>query len=528
MNSSLKNALLPSLLALSTFACKSDGHKSQLESEISGSATSLPSDLGVGFDSETQVIKSQCVSGSPVWRGAQDSSIEYGQDLSFNDIMKSYGGGAKVGATVYGFDVKGGADFATQNAATEYSSNLTLTNKITLKKLVLSNPRLTAIGKSELSNGRAKDTVRETCGNEYFNEIEYGAQIFVVAKFDFANAQDKIEFKGNASVSLLGVGELGGNISHLSDNVKKNSRVSISARQVGGNPEQLSSILSTGVISCSLVDFDKTCLPALTAIVKYASEDFRKSLESLPDPQDLYEQEQAAQAAIAAGDLKPKRDPGNAKGWAEVNFITAKYADAKIDGAKLVPEVDVPLLNTDIIKTRAQVYDDFQVALKDSQRASDLLRDPTLSDLKRQQIQAIDAATSKNRENLANVGTVCMNQPAKCIDTYRKYKAEQLQAYDARALSFGICLVPSDINDTTWILRGADAKEIATIRLLASGTVADDPSADDKTWKVDGCILRFYNAAGGATTVFGKIDDTGTTMSGVGVKDAPRSLERKK
>lgn len=522
MHTLLKKALIPSVLLALTASCKHEDKKSDLESEVSGSATNLPSDLGVGFDSDTQVIKSQCVTGTPVWRGAQDSSIEYGQDLSFNDIVKSYGGGAKVGATVYGFDVKGAAEFASKNASTEYSSNLTLVNKITLKKLVLANPRLTAQGEAEMSDGRARDTVRETCGNEYFNEIEYGAQLFVVAKFDFASAQDKIEFKGNASVSLLGIGELGGSISHLSDKVKKSGRVTITARQVGGNPEDLSSILSSGVITCSLVDFEKTCLPALTAIVKYASEDFRKSLSSLPDPQTLYEKELAAGSAS-----KNKTNPGNAKGWAEVNFITAKYSDVKIGSARLVPEIDIPLVNADITKTRAQVYDDFQIALNDAQRATDLLRDPSLSDLKRKQILAIESATNKNRDALATVGTTCMAQPAKCIEAYRKYKAEQMKSYDSRQLSFGICLIKSDLDDTSWNYLLSEKAAPVAIKLNASGTVANATDKDTKTWKVDGCILRFYNDAGTATTVFGKIDDSGTTMSGPGADESTRTLNRK-
>ncbi|RYZ59555.1 MAG: hypothetical protein EOP07_03605 [Proteobacteria bacterium] len=528
MNLVLKYAVLPSLLLSLSTSCKHEDRKSGLESEISGSASNLPSDLGVGFDSETQVIKSQCVTGSPVWRGAQDSSIEYGQDLSFNDIVKSYGGGAKVGATVFGFDVKGAAEFASKNASTEYSSTITLVNKVSLKKLILSNPKLTTQGKAELSEGRASDTVRETCGNEFFNEIEYGAQIFVVAKFDFASAQDKVEFKGNASVSLLGIGEIGGSISHLSDKVKKSGRVSITARQVGGNPEELSSILSTGVISCSLVDFEKTCLPALTAIVKYASEDFRKSLSSSPDPQDLYEAQLAADAAAAKGKTVAKRDPGNAKGWAEVNFITAKYADILIEGARLVPEIDVPLINAEIERTRSLVYDDFQVQLKDSERASSLLRDTSLSDIKRKRITEIESATTKNKEVLASIGKTCMAQPGKCIETYKKYKSEQVQAYDARQLSFDICLIKADMDNTSWVLKGADSKAIGTIRFNSDGNLAGYSSNDEKTWKVDGCLLRLYNASGVATTVFGKIEESGDSMSGQGLKDAPRTLDRQK
>ncbi len=527
MKRDVKKVVLPlifmSLTSASLVSCKHDG-KSNLESEISGSATNLPSDLGVGFDNETQVIKSQCVTGTPVWRGAQDASIEYGQDLSYDDIIKAYGGGAKIGASVAGFDVKGAAEFASKNATTEYSSSISLVNKISLKKLILANPKLTELGKSELVENRARDTVRETCGNEFFNQIEYGAQIFVIAKFDFANAQDKIEFKGNASVSLLGIGELGGNISHLSDKIKKSGRVTISARQVGGNPEELSKILSSGVITCSLVDFEKTCLPALTAIVKYASEDFREGLKKSPDPQLQYENELSE--SKSAKDTK--RNPGDAKGWAEVNFITAKYANVKIGGARLVPEIDVPLVNVEIERTRSNVFDEFQVNLLDAERATALLRDATLSDTRRIRIKEIDLATSKNKENLAEVGQICMSEPTKCIATYARYKKEQLQAYDRRHLSSGICLVKSDIDNSSWILSGADKKTIATARFNADGTITGYSNDNEKSWKVEGCILRFYNSAGLSTTVFSKIDDSGNSMSGEASDNSQRYLVRSK
>ncbi|RYZ86536.1 MAG: hypothetical protein EOP04_13680 [Proteobacteria bacterium] len=416
------------------------------------------------------------------------------------------------------------SEFASKNATTEYSSSITLVNKVSLKKLLLSSPRLTKTGKAELEEDRARDTVRETCGNEFFNEIEYGAQIFVVAKFDFASAQDKIEFKGNASVSLLGIGEIGGNISHLSDKVKKSGRVSISARQVGGNPEELSKILSSGVISCSLVDFEKTCLPALQAIVKYASEDFRKGLEGAPDPQIQYEQELAAEAAVKRGEAPPKKDPGNAKGWAEVNFITAKYSDVKIDGARLVPEVDIPLVNAEIERTRAQVYDEFQVQLMDSERAANLLRDSTLSDIKRKRIKEIAASTNKNKDALATVGKGCMITPGKCVESYANYKNTQMQVYDERQLSLGICLVKSDMDDTSWALKGDANKALGTIRFNPDGKLDGYTSETEKTWKVDGCILRFYNEADVASTVFGKIEESGKAMSGQASDNTSRSL----
>ncbi|RZA17343.1 MAG: hypothetical protein EOP10_22935 [Proteobacteria bacterium] len=519
-----KHLALPLMMLALSLSCKHE-HKSGLESEVSGSAVHLPSNLGVGFDSETQGMKSQCVTGSTEWRGENEASIVYGQDLSFNDIMKSYGGGAKVGATVYGFEVGGAAEFASKNATTEFSSSISLVNKVSLKKLLLSNPKLTEDGKKELVEDRARDTVRETCGNEFFSAIVYGAQIFVVAKFDFASAQDKIEFKGNASVSLLGVGEIGGNISHLSDKVKKTGRVTISARQVGGNPEELSKILGSGLlISCSLVDYEKTCLPALQAIVKYASDDFRVGLKSTPDPQIQYEQRLEAEAALKPGEKLPPKNPGDAKGWAEVNFITSKYSDVKVGGARLVPDVDVPLVNAEIERTRSQVYDEFQVQLMDSERAANLLSVSTLSDIKQLRISEIYKATEANKKALAIVGENCMIKPSKCVESYANYKSTQMKVYDERQLSLGICLVKSDMDNSSWVLKGDANKALGTVRFNPDGKLEGYASDTEKTWKVDGCILRFYNEADVASTIFGKIEESGNAMSGQASDNSIRSL----
>ena len=496
MRSISRYSLLSVLLSAALFGCKHDSKDqpaSDLESEVSGSAAKLPSSLGVGFDSETQTRKTKCVEGTPVWRGAQDAKFEFGQDLSFDQILKEISGGGNVGAKLSVFDIKGAADFASKYASSQYSSTITLSNNVTLKKLLLQNPHLTDAGQAEVSGGKTTETVRKTCGDEYFDTIVYGAQLFVVAKFDFQSAQDKLAFKGSAAVSLAGVGELGGQISNLNDKIKRNSKVSITARQVGGNTDELSSILSAEIITCSLEEFDKKCLPMLVKIVNYAKDSFREGLKKLPDPEN--------------------NKVGDPKGWAEITFSTTKYADEKIDGIVLIPNIDVPLITEEIEKNRGQIYDSFQAMLLDNERAAKLLRDFTLSDFQRKKVEEVERSTAANKDALAVVGDVCMKTPAKCEAKYADYKAS-VKTYDQRLLSLDICLTKADIDNTSWNFTRSNGSFIGKVTLASSGKIENYNSEYETTWKVDGCILRFINVNGVPSTIYDQIESV-DRMTGV-------------
>ncbi|MBC7660991.1 MAG: hypothetical protein H7249_14940 [Chitinophagaceae bacterium] len=499
------------LSALASSACKHDNDKpagSGLESSVSGSADKLPASLGVGFDSETQTKKTKCVEGTAVWRGAQDAKFEFGQDLTFESILREIAGGAEIGGRLQVYDIKGAADFASKYASTAYSSTITISNNVTLKKLLLQNVKMTAAGKAETVEGKPLDTIRATCGDEYFDTIVYGAQLFVVAKFDFESAQDKLEFKGSASVSLAGVGQLGGQISTLSDKLKRHSKVSITARQVGGNTDELSSVLSSEIITCSLADFEAKCLPMLVKIVNYTKDTFREGLKNLPDPE--------------------KSKIGDPKGWAEMAFTTTRYADEKIDGVVMVPTIDTPLVTAEIEHDRALIYDSFQLMLMDHERATKLLRDFTLSDLQRKRIEDIEKATADNKDALASAGDVCMKQPTKCVAKFADYMAN-VKPYDARLLSLDICLIKADIDGTTWAFSRSNGTFIDNVTLASSGKIENHTSEYEKTWKVDGCILSFVNVNGVPSTIFDKIESA-DRMTGVFMQDNSfrHVLDRKK
>ena len=102
-------------------SCKSSRGKndSELEGEISGLSDKVPGNLGYGFESDTQTLKSPCVSGFPQWAGAFESHVNYGQDLDLATLQNIFSGGANLGVKLSIFDVKGAADVAVKQAVDE-------------------------------------------------------------------------------------------------------------------------------------------------------------------------------------------------------------------------------------------------------------------------------------------------------------------------------------------------------------------------------------------------------------------------
>lgn len=510
-------------------SCKTSGRNpnSDLRSEISGLSDKVPGNMGYGFESETQGLKSQCISGYPQWAGAFESKFNYGQDLDLNTLQNLFSGGANLGVKLAIFDVKGAADVAVREAVDEYSSSVSLTNEITLKRKTLNFPYLTAVGQQELQDGKVKESVRGRCGDEFVKYVVYGASLFVNAKFHFQNKEDKLEFKGSASVSLAAIGEIGGHISHLSDKLKRNSKVTIYARQVGGDVEKLTQILTTDIITCSLADFDKTCLPMLKRLVEYAKTDFPKGLENVP----------------------PAEGQEPVKGWAQIRYVTIPYteeavfvnqSDAKAEYEKnrgnvdtkiaaapnainLVSPITQSLINDQIEDARISLYLITQRLLKDKERVGVLLSGFNITDQERTQLEDIQSKIETNNLYLQKANQACVSTPSKCIAIYGDYKAKE-QTYGSLK-SFGqTCFTTADLEGTKWnfkrvVPNSADDKSplgqvqmIGTLELLKDGTIGGqwkDKSPYEKNWAVQNCQLRFL---GNARVNSADIKNTTTTV----------------
>lgn len=500
----VKSPLLCLILAANLVACSDSGNgpaneQSVLNGEISGQASRLPNGLGQGFESDTQTLKANCITGDLVYAGGPAAEVNYTQDVTYDEVLDNISGGLNVGVGINIFDIKGAADFASKEASDAFSSTITLTSTAAVKSAVLQNIRLTDLGKAMAKDGQVSEAVRKNCGDEFVSQIDYSAKLFINTKFRFNSAQDRLEFKGSASMSLLGIGELGGNISKLSDNLKKNSSVSITAKQIGGNPENLSKILDDSVISCNLADFEAKCLPMLKALVKYAREDFPASLAQDPVPT-------------------------SSKGWAEILYKTDKYSDHPIlsgsDVVTFVPQKNDSLLTREIEQARNNTYDEYEKQMTAYVRASDLLRDFPLDDSQREKVTAVMEATAQNRKSLANVGEICLKTPTSCIEQFEKYKANAV-AFDERNLSTKVCLSHADIADSKWSFGRTNGDAIGTIILAANGKILESGHTNETKWAVEGCILRFYSDKNIVTTTFDIMANKEHLIGNYYAKDRP-------
>lgn len=389
--------------------------KLELQSEISGSTDLVPSSLGKGFDSLTQTLKGKCVSGTPVWAGAPESEISYVHDLDFDTLLVNFNGGINVEAKISLFDIKGAGEFASKNAADDFSSTFSLINNINLKKKVLDETRIDeSMRASIFKNGTLNPDVRMLCGDEYVSTIAYGANLIVNAKFTFQSREDKKDFNTSVSFGLFDLGSLGGKLGKLDSRLKNNSRVTISARQVGGDPEKLAGILASEIISCNLASFEEKCLPMLTRLIEYAKDPengFRSGLASSPE-------------------ADAKETP---KGWAQLRYITTAFADEPLEGQFLISPNASTVIPEEIRDARDEVYNLNRDSLRDYERASLLIKGYTLTEAQHAELEALQAAVSSNKIDLASLTKTCLKKPDQCLSELSRYKTRAAK-YDSAIL----------------------------------------------------------------------------------------------
>lgn len=496
-------ALISSLLLTLSVSCR-EVPESQVKTELSGSAENTANGaIGQAYRSETNtlVVGKGCVKEKGKADGAEQGSfagessaeVRADVDLSFEQVVDEISGGLNAGAKFGIFSVEGAGDYASREASDDFSSTISLIGDVRLKRKVAQELELTEFGKSVIgADGQVKENVYNVCGDEFVSQITYGAKLFINTKFRFESAQDKEEFKGKASVSLAAIGELGGQMSKLSDRLKRTTKITISARQIGGDVSQLSQVIHSGIFSCNLAEFDQKCLPMLVNLSDYANTTFKDSLKNanLDDP----------------------------KGWAQLVFTTSKYSDANITNPANGQKVELvhnrsSLISREIRFARDEVYEAYEKELLGYQRASDMLKDSNLTAVQRSDLKAVQTASGDNKRKLAEIGKICSTQPSECIPEFEHYK-KTAKIWNERSLSLKTCLVASDVEGTTWEFSRSNNTPIGVIRLAANGKIELAVSDADVSWKVEGCLLRFYNKFGSHTSTFDDIQSI-DMMTGV-------------
>ncbi|MBL8177880.1 MAG: hypothetical protein JNK48_24600 [Bryobacterales bacterium] len=261
-------ALLPSLL-VAALCLPFSSHASDLVAATSGRQAVL----GSAYNSKKEEFPGQsCVTGTPVPTGTAVATFSFDQSLTESQAAQQLGFGAGGRARFGVVEASASAQFMRNSVSSSYSVSAIWVSEYRLPTQKLDAPSPNEVGKALTGND---DRWIETCGDEYVGEITYGARLFFSIRVDFASTEEKQAFQ--AQFSLAGpLYSAQGNLEQASQRFSKNSRVIVSALQIGGDVSKITDLFSdteagrAGFVQCTLGSFTK-CAEVVNSALKYAT-----------------------------------------------------------------------------------------------------------------------------------------------------------------------------------------------------------------------------------------------------------------
>jgi hypothetical protein len=372
--------LIPSLFGFAVLSTV------QAEGEtISASTASRTAILGSAYQSEKQSFAGQaCVSGEEVSTGPSLATFSFDQSLTetqaADQLGLSVGGRARFGVV----EASASARFMENAVSSKYSVSAVWLSDYRTQSKKLSKVDLTAIGKSVREND---DRWAETCGDQYVDEISFGAKLFFSIRVDFSSEEQKKQFEAEFGLS----GPLYSASSKLetaSRRFSRNSKITVSAWQIGGDVSKITGFFPnsadarTGFVECTLGDLSK-CGSTIAGALIYAT-------------------------AVDTG-FPSQLQPGATPGPAPVSYTTASYAAAGI-----YPK-NYPYLTQVNAQARSELHALFEKQFSLQILAHRLIRLGASQD-KFALMQKVKDKIDANISHILDASKVCYNTPATCRD----------------------------------------------------------------------------------------------------------------
>lgn len=335
------------------------GTTARLQGEAASSASTLDllqRTLGSGFDSGKSLKRSSCVNaGSFAYSGSNYSDLSYLRDLSYEELLDETGLEAYAKLDLFGLvtaKVTGGITSTFQK--TDDSSAFIVKSNIVGKSAVLQDLALTDIGISAL---KTNDPVhfREVCGDQFVEQVQLGAELYIGVKYYFTSEEDKeklkIQLKGSA---LWGLIKWTKTWTKEERELLKNVRVKIDTYQIGGNTKKLDDLRkSIQTDSCSANDIEK-CAASLDKLMEYATKDFPGQLNGM----DISGNPNAGPAIIGVVTVPYNNQPFFNKDTGE--FVTIDVGPSTTIDTTFQPYLDKLSrmqsdLNTDILRRKTLI-----------------------------------------------------------------------------------------------------------------------------------------------------------------------------
>lgn len=372
--------------------------------------------LGIGYDTDSESFKGQCLRGGYQAHGQARANISFTQSLSVKELASELGFQAG-GRYVYG---AGNSTFSARFLKSQRSSGFSIVSVYSgdyrFKNLIVDlpspnteansnidiiKPRLTSEGLVALKMG--DDSWKSTCGDEYVQQIERGAKLFYSIRIDFSTSEEKDEFEAAFSYKSS-FASVSNSLRNAKRNFSKDTKVTVSAFQIGGNVRKLSEIFATengngealGMVRCSFGKFEE-CDQVLARALHYGTVEFKKQLAELDPNLPLYE-----------------------GGPAYLNYLTKDYKTAGI--YSLVSK----LVAADIAKKRDELEKEFNKQLDLQAKIDHLLESGTVILSRRQKAELISAKniSLKNREAVVKASQICYTNILNCVDSVNTAMSE--------------------------------------------------------------------------------------------------------
>ncbi|MBV1907667.1 MAG: hypothetical protein KUG78_00005 [Kangiellaceae bacterium] len=392
-------------------------------------------ELGNGYDS----VKEQSKGTSSIYVMSEDgvdafvgntmAHFSVGVDLSHQAILDKISGGASGDLRFSTVEVSGNVAIANESAADSYVGTYTLFARVTPEKRVMLPTSVskggidakdlvgTGVGlvptgeflgwQKALGNGR---DLMEQVGDEFIHAIEYSSWLKVTLKFQYKNAEDKKNIGGQLSVNWAGGVDVNGSANFSSIDNAETVTVTVSAKQYGGDSQELVSIIPSGLLSCTL-NHPTPCFDLFRNAVDYMKVDYPGQFQN-------------ADGSLNFNKFNPSR------------YFTARY---DLTGPEWAQYMKDPYDELTFLSRKAlrEVHGRWERAMLDKRRAEYLLNErySELSVAQESTVREIAHLSRDNITNLANLVKDCLAyEPKYCASAWETQTF--FNSYDETALEF--------------------------------------------------------------------------------------------
>ena len=233
-----------------------------------------------GFYTVTSVLGKEDTS-----YGNSEMDLTVGVDAGYSQLYNMLDGKLGAQLSVPAVSAGIGASYAKEHAADSYTGTYTLFMSLKPKKKILVPDDDSGFKVSQAATDiviNQPGNLFENIGDEFVTAIEYGSQVMVNLKFEYKNSEDKVKWGGQLNVDWAGGVSVGGSLTSVDNNIKKNIKISVSAIQMGGDESRILSVIPDKLIECTMLN-PQPCFEIFANTITYMKTDFVNQFNSLND-----------------------------------------------------------------------------------------------------------------------------------------------------------------------------------------------------------------------------------------------------